>query len=232
MKQLIEVRRMIRFSPEELPTQHSIALLIRHAPRQNYSIKRLLQKPDIDITHSGALKAQKLGKKLAFLGLPTYFYSSPLTRCIRTCEEISKGLGKNINHTIKISRFLGDPGPFVKDANAVANILSKYESIIDFMNAWFEERFSTTIIKSPSEGTFDLLHWIVSILKEEDKPGLFVFVSHDLIITPVLSLFFGYNYLKNGMIDYLDGLLIWLNKNKTCQTVNLLFRSQNMCVTV
>jgi hypothetical protein len=41
------------------------------------------------------------------------------------------------------------------------------------------------------------------------KDGVGVFVTHDMIITPPMAYYFGYDFMENGLVPFLDGVVLY-----------------------
>ncbi len=190
-------------------------LFIRHARRPSLSLSRMVDSTDLSILPEGAAESRRLGEELRSFGRPVVFFTSPLKRCVQTCQEILKGLGHHQTDVeiIHHSRQLGNPSAFVIDAKGLGEIMRKYETPIDFLTAWFDAGVPETIILSPKDGSIKLLRWLILLLRDErhvKSRSIVTCVSHDLIITAFLASLFGYDYKNLGAVDYLDGAALWI----------------------
>ncbi len=209
---MIDLKTAVKVFPSSQP----VIVLIRHARRAPFAMNQMIEYKDLSILPEGAREARSLGQELRKLDRQIVFFSSPLTRCVETCQEITRGIGNNerVLGEISPSRYLGDPSAYVLDAVKLGEIMRNYENPIDFLNDWFRGEVSTSAILSPQDGSISLLRWLVDLLATYrliEPRSIIICVSHDLIITAFLASLFEYNYEELGVVDYLDGAVLWLS---------------------
>lgn len=200
-----------------VPKSQPFILFIRHARRPELPLAQMVQNETLSILPEGAAEARQLGATLRSLGRSAVFFTSPLKRCVQTCQEILKGMAvdENSTHLITPSRQLGDPSAFVIDAQELGRIMRNYDNPIDFLRSWFRGDVPEKVILPPKKGSMVLLRWFLTLLEQQSRVSsraIVACVSHDLIITAFLASLFGYDYEENGVVDYLDGAVLWLAK--------------------
>ena len=89
----------------------AVSLVIRHAEREKIPAGTFGH--DVSLTAQGSRAAEQLGEALSekrTIGAA----SSPVPRCVQTGEAILRGAGSSLE--VATDRRLGDPGPFVVNA--------------------------------------------------------------------------------------------------------------------
>ena len=94
------------------PTSRPIALLIRHAEREEIPAGKFGR--NCPITENGVLSSRELGERF-LRGRLDSIHVSPLPRCQQTAEAIIEGTDYQPGEgmVIEHSNLLGEPGPFV-----------------------------------------------------------------------------------------------------------------------
>src|SRR5687767_10055089 len=79
----------------------------------------------LDITVTGSQETYNLAKYLQRkLGIITQIKTSPVKRCLQTAGILASSLNKP--PAINLSKVLGDPGPYIIDANKAAKTFEQY----------------------------------------------------------------------------------------------------------
>lgn len=186
---------------DSLTTQKSVAVLIRHADREN------LSKEDVGyampITEQGKQRAYEFGKKLG--RRLSSLHTSPLARCIQTAEAIK--LGALVDAPLVFDTMLGDPGVYVLDGQVAWPTWQKMggEEVVEHLvtgdvllpgmaepNAAAEHLFSH--MKSIATATI----------------GVHVFVTHDAIIATTAAKIFN-SSSKHLWPCFLEGATLWFD---------------------
>jgi len=181
------------------------SLIIRHGERERQS--ELFPKSPAYLTPEGYSKARMMGSQLTHC-TPIRFLSSPISRCVETARGIMEGMG--IESSIDVSHHLGRHGPFVIDSERTWEKMQFHQ--FEFIKTWFEGSFDESMILSPEKGTMHFIDWVLRWM-EQDDTRCNILVSHDLIITPMLSVLFGYDILDRGLIQTLDGFIVSIDEN-------------------
>lgn len=211
---MLNVSKVKDVIPEDRPA----VLFIRHARRAPLSMSQMLSNEKISILPEGAAEARQLGVMLSSLNRPIVFFTSPLNRCVQTCEEIAKGMGFDAKsrELITPSQLLGDPSAYVIDADELGNIMREHDNPISFLRAWFRGDVPDHAILSPRVGSVKLLRWFVQLLKQPEhvaSRAIVACVSHDLVITAFLASLFDHDFEQHGVVDYLDGAVLWMESS-------------------
>lgn len=163
--------------------------LIRHAEKLDDSIHAKL-------TAKGLADSLKYGEKLKLnRSKIDLIISSPIERCMQTAYEISKGY-RRIN--IESSTLLGNPGVFINNGEEAMQIFNTYK-LVDIINM--------QLSKKNLKGFNDIESSVKDLLYLMDKKGDNVlYISHDAIITPLISYISNEKYIiKDDIVNYLDG---------------------------
>jgi len=188
-------------TPEKLKK----GIIIRHAEREKSDVFFPSFNPIL--TQIGIQNAYLFGIKLRE-HKQVRLFSSQIERCILTAKEIMKSIGKNV--LIEKDSMLGNHGPFVVDPIRTRQKMEKLQE--KFIRSWICGEFDSKMILSFEEGTNIFLQWLKSKLNEIET-GLDIYISHDIIITPVIATIFQYDVLKKGVIGFLDGFVIFKDDN-------------------
>mgnify|MGYP000932916289 CR=1 FL=1 len=183
-----------------LRDNNRFAIIIRHAEREKQ--QELFPDNETHLTKQGIETSKMLGQKL--LPFQSFrFFSSPAARCRETAKAIM--LGRNLDYPLEESCMLGKHGPFVINSSRTGEEMKKLGK--DFIKAWFSKELEESIILPPNKGTDAFLEWILPKM-EEVSNGLDIYISHDLIITPIIASLLPYDILKEGLVNFLDGFIL------------------------
>jgi len=173
-----------------------ISLLIRHSNR--YDIQAGSDGADVLLTEQGKANASLLGKKLSKYKI-NKIITTTVQRCIETAEYIVKGYGKDVE-TIQSSTF---SGLHVTDWPLAKNF---------FDTRGYAECCRNIITDTPTPGVCgsDQYKELMTnfLVKNTDKPGMTIFVSHDFHIA---FYYYALNRTAHTMspelVHYLSGLI-------------------------
>ena len=186
----------------KVPAGFNCALLIRHGDR-NGELAEVVREQE-GLNEIGTKRSKQFGKMLTrFSDLKAY--SSPVGRCVDTCLNISKGFGKEVE--VESTKFLGMSAPFMVDTPA-AYVKMHELGLLGFVEAYVNGSLDRKIVLPCSEGTKMLFSYAIEKIKNMSG-GVGVFVTHDLILTPPLAYFFNYDYKTNGLLTFLDGIVLF-----------------------
>lgn len=182
-------------------------LLIRHAEREN--ICSMESQQLIPLTENGIHDSVRFGDALKnikhnIIGLK----SSPVNRCMKTLESIA--MGANINTEIKVSKNLGNPGPFVYDDILAREAFSK-RSNIELANMQISgKQFSGMMYIS--DGCKLIIDEIMSDLNM--GVGVHIYVTHDAVICPFAGFLTEKLFDLSNWIGYLNGVVLFKKENR------------------
>ncbi|WP_048197735.1 histidine phosphatase family protein [Methanocella arvoryzae] len=178
----------------------SYALLIRHAERPNFSMLNFSN--DTPITEKGLEDSVSLGNWLRGQHL-TGLYSSPVRRCMQTCEGIRQGA--NLEHLPIASRpRIGEPGSFI--ANPLVVFFYFLTSDMSMVIRKFIAKGRLWGFTPLREGSVGILNDLLADLSVENTRNLYV--THDAVLAPLISYFTGQKFGDTDWINFLDGVFI------------------------
>lgn len=195
------------------------AILIRHGHRPESS--DMLPGIEVKLTEAGRIAARRLGEKLQETDLR--FFSSPFERCVQTAQEIAHGARNSVE--VEFSSLLGMHGPFVLDPSKASLEIRRLRD--QFFDIWMNGGIDEDIMRTPENGTQLLVKWILRRLKERSK-GIDVHISHDIIVTAVVTCLVKYDYNKHGLLRFLDGCVLWKCNGKLYVTYSGVTLSTNL----
>ena len=190
------VRRWFAGTPTDAP----VTALLRHSVRGPLPAGD--QANAVPLTRVGVQLARNLG---ALLGdRVVKLHTSPLPRCVQSAEAVRCGAGADI--PIVHDRLLGDPGVYVVDGRVAR---SNWETL-------GHDRVMQSLMTGcePLPGMADpdpaarffVRHMLAN---SGDRPGLYLFVTHDSIITATVARILGEPLEKSSWPWYLEGAFFW-----------------------
>lgn len=184
---------------EDINTEGSYSILIRHGDRNKIPDGEFGN--EVELNEKGFRRSLELGQNIKNLRV-NRIYTSPITRCVQTAESIKAGLEQEVEIIETI--LLGDPGPFVENAEKAG---------ISYLKLGFKQCYETLLdgkIVDGNRSTQEGADLLSEYIKKNASPcGVNIFVSHDMIIALYSDKTFGKRYsLGANWINYLDGLII------------------------
>ncbi len=192
----------IRADISKVPAGSNCALLIRHGDR-NGELANVVSEQE-GLNEVGTERSRQFGKMLSRFS-DLIAYSSPVGRCVDTCLNISKGFGNESE--VEVTSFLGMSSPFMVDPPA-AYVKMHELGLLGFVDAYVKDTLDRKMVLPCREGTKMLFSFAIEKIQKMDG-GVGVFVTHDMILTPPLAYFFGYDYKRNGLVTFLDGIVLF-----------------------
>lgn len=175
--------------------------MIRHAERE--AIPSGAFGCDVGLTGQGIRSSERLGAALSEVRAVSAV-SSPVHRCVQTVEALLRGSGSCAG--VATDRRLGDPGSFVV-VPEVAGSLFLEVPVQEIARRQLEEPAPPPGMRRTEEGVAILLDLLTVNLGRNGR--LFVYVTHDVILTPFVATLYGRSADETGWPDFLDGLLLW-----------------------
>lgn len=183
-----------------VPADRPVALLLRHSVRED------LPPGDLGyghpITPLGARLAGEFGALLR--GRLLTLHSSPLQRCLHTAEQLRAVSESRL--PIVEDRMLGDPGAYVLDKQIAADNWLRLGSE-GIMARLVEADGSLPGTRLPDEGAHRLVRHMLDTAGT--RPGLHVFVSHDILVAITAARFVGAPTETDRWPRYLEGAFFW-----------------------
>ncbi len=187
----------------EMPKDRPIALLLRHSVRDELPPGNAGN--SLPITADGIHLAQELGGLIG--DRLRSLHTSPLTRCVQTAEALNDGAGTNLS--IVHDRLLGDPGVFVIDGQQAQLNWEKlgHEGVMQHLVVYDE---ALPGMARPEPAARFLVHHMLSVAG--DVPGLYLFVTHDSLVTASAARLLRQQLGINAWPWYLEGAFFWRKK--------------------
>ena len=185
-----------------LPAQADAALVLRHAERD--PIPRGTFGADVALTPDGVASAERLGAALAGIRPQVSATASPVPRCVATAQALLRGGGRPDD--VALDWRLGDPGPFVVDAQ-LAGALFLEIGILEITRRQLSDTEPPAGMRATSEGIDLLLALTTDNLRSGAR--LNICVTHDSILAVFVAYLYGLSIDEIGWPGYLDGLLLW-----------------------
>ena len=191
---------------DRVPESAAVAVVIRHAEREVIAPGTFGN--EVPLTDHGRRTAHLIGVGLS--SRPAGIVkSSPLPRCVQTAEDIIASSGWQVDAIP--DTLLGDPGPFVVDAELAGNI------ILDIgIPAVVAQQLSAVEppdgMRSTSEGVRLVLSSVADALCA--RCGTSVFVTHDAVLAVLVGTLYGRPVDGFRWPDYLDALVLWADSNR------------------
>jgi hypothetical protein len=185
-----------------IPQGANCAVIIRHADRGG-PLNQVVRQEE-GLNGLGVRRSVELGRSLKGFSEMRAF-SSPVDRCQDTCRHISEGYGKAVEPTV--TELLGMSAPFMVDPKA-AYFKMKEVGLLGFVDLYVKDSIDKCVAMPCSEGARMLLSYVIENIRPM-KGGVGVFVTHDMIITPPMAYYFGYDFMSNGLVPFLDGVVLY-----------------------
>lgn len=184
------------------PEGRSAALLLRHADR-NGPQERMVDKNE-SLNDSGRRRAAELGKALKRFDM-LHLLSSPVGRCVETCERIAEGYGEHV--PVETSEAMGPRAPFLLRPEEAYNMM-RTMGLFSFVEAYVNGRIDPRVAVPCPEGTRMMLSFALSRIRDAGNCAV-VMVTHDMVLTPALVKYFGHDVRRNGLVPFLDGFVLY-----------------------
>lgn len=195
-----EAAKVLAKSLKLLSPGASYALIIRHAERPNFSVLNF--RNDTTITARGLDESRKLGRWLRGQHL-TGIYSSPVLRCVQTCEGIRQGADlSHLNITTRAG--IGEPGSYI--VNPLVVFAYFLTSDVPVVIRKFIARGRMSGFLPLKEGSTRILKDIIGDLSAGNARNLYV--SHDAVLAPFISFLTGRKFGDADWINYLNGVIV------------------------
>ncbi|HUL39632.1 MAG TPA: histidine phosphatase family protein [Methanomassiliicoccales archaeon] len=185
-----------------VPEGKSCALIIRHADRDG-QVDRLVPK-DESLNGTGRRRATELGKALKRFDL-LRLLSSPIGRCVETCERISEGYGEKVE--VETTEFLGMRCPTMLKPDEAYRLMGSM-GLYSFTESYVAGKLDPKVVRSCEEGAKMLFHYAIESIRHKDNLVTAI-VTHDMLITPAMVKYFGFDVRKAGLVPFLDGMVLY-----------------------
>lgn len=190
---------------ESLAMTHGIAVLMRHAERED--IPRGEFGNNVNLTIKGIEDSQLLSVLLK--NSLVNIYSSPVKRCIQTAELFAINAS---NSKINLSSLLGDPGIFIANCHE-AQTYCLQNSVFSLVQELLTESINPPgFCESTTNAVYQLINYL--LLQSGNTMGLSLFLTHDAIFSVVLGVIFKEYPIISLWPNYLEALFCWQRENQ------------------
>lgn len=187
---------------ERAPPGREVSIIMRHAERQPIPAGSF--GTNVPLTASGTASAEQLGNFLSSRVLGS-IVSSPVLRCVSTAQAIVRAAGWAAE--VGMDWRLGDPGPFVEDAELAGPPFLK-EGIREIVQRQLVDGEALPGMRPAGEGVELLLELTTAKLGESGR--LNIHVTHDAILAVMVGNLYGLSIDEFVWPDFLDGLILWV----------------------
>ena len=194
---MASILKQLAMVPEEVDA----SLVIRHAEREDIPAGAFGH--EVNLTAEGRRAAEKLGAALSEKRALSVL-SSPVPRCVQTAQAMLRGAGPAVEATT--DRRLGGPGAFVVDAEAAGPLFLELP-VPEIARRQLQDVSPLPGMRPTSKGIEILLKLVTGPLDEKGR--LHVFVTHDIILSVLVSSIFRPSLEETVWPGYLEGLLMW-----------------------
>jgi len=187
-----------------------ISVIMRHSER-HYDRDNPVREPFMNLTGNGKDMSFKFGEQLP-QGMYVRTFSSFIGRCIETAYLIDKGYtakgGKTTSNNVEL--FLS---PFY--AKNPAEILKTFieSGSSNFVRAWLDGDYSSEIIDDPEDSARKMVKFATEQLEQTIENHIDICVTHDWNLYLIKEVFLGLKHEEAGKIEYLEGVVLYKNKN-------------------
>jgi len=185
-----------------VPKGRSCAIIIRHADRDG-AVDTVVDNLEA-LNAQGRRRATELGRYLKRFD-SLQMYSSPIGRCEETCVRMGEGFGRE--YTLEKTELLGMKAPSMLQPD-LAYQLMRSMGFYGFLDAYVQGRIDQNVAMPCEEGTKMLLSFAIDRMRDTSN-GVVVMVTHDMILTPPLAYYFNYDYRTNGLVPFLEGVVLY-----------------------
>lgn len=188
-----------------VPADRPVMILLRHAARDALHEKDAGRATPV--TAAGRSQARKLGRHLQ--GRLRTLHTSPILRCRQTARAINDGAASGL--PIRHDRLLGDPGVYVRDGDLAWKhwqTLGERGVISHLMTS---DR-PLAAMANPVTATRRLVRHMRDVAG--GRPGLHVFVTHDLLVITAAARLLSAPLTHNDRPDFLEGLTCWQENDR------------------
>ncbi len=184
-----------------VPEGRSCAVIIRHADRGG-AVDTVVDNEE-SLNDLGRSRAAELGLFLRRFD-SLQMYSSPIGRCEETCMRLGEGYGRE--YSLEKTELLGMRAPFMLQPD-VAYSLMRSLGLYGFLDAYVQGRIDRKVAMPCEDGAQMLLSYAIDKVRGVSN-GVVVMVTHDMILTPPLAYYFDYDYEENGLVPFLEGIVL------------------------
>lgn len=182
-----------------LPTDTPIVGLIRHAEREPFVPGDINN--DVNLTLKGEMACYAL--TYALHGRLIKVFTSPVKRCLQTAHLLATA---SISNEIISHHYLGDPGIFITEQDKVHAYFLEH-TVFDIVKTILsEQRNPPGFCLSTQASVANLIQFM---LAEAIDSGIYLFITHDSILSVALGHLFPNIALETLWPDYLECLFFW-----------------------
>ncbi|MDO6677646.1 histidine phosphatase family protein [Shewanella sp. 4_MG-2023] len=191
---------------EKVEGGSQVAFLIRHSDRHAITEDTPNWGNEITLSKLGKQRAELFGRKLAGLGRIQLF-SSPLIRCLQTCENIQQETD-SVTLPLQKNAMLGDPGIYFDGSFEHETDMAK--DFHGFVDKYLETGFANGML--PLAQASEELNSFIE--KQMSNATISVLVTHDLHAACMMHFLGLKTSNKSDWCDYLEGICYIKNKGE------------------
>jgi len=202
------VLRQLELVPQDKP----VAVLLRHSVRNRIPAGEVGN--DVPITDDGERLATKLGEMVG--SRLRSLRTSPVLRCVQTAQSLNDGARTNYN--ICHDELLGEPGVYVIDVKLAWSNWERlgHEGVMEHLATSSEVLPGMAL---PDVAARRLVQHMLEAMGE--RPGLHVFVTHDLLIVATVARLLARPLPKDEWPWFLEGAFFW----RTAEGIRVEYRN-------
>lgn len=173
--------------------------VIRHSSREH--IPNGVDHTKVFLNGEGIRLAQEFGASLRGRTQRLKFLSSPIGRCVQTCQCIAQGFGTEF--PITESHVLGDPGPFVVDRKVGGTLFG----VCGTKKA--VELIETGIHIEGIHTMAEASEMLMGLVRQETCDNCTtIMVSHDACVAPIICHYTGERFCSDHWLYFMDGFAV------------------------
>jgi hypothetical protein len=177
-------------------------MFIRHADRDG--VMNALVGSDERLNEAGIRRAKHLGRQLKRFRRIS-FSSSPVPRCVDTCSCIAEGHGSEAD--IEKTEFLGMQSDIMLQPRE-CYVIMRSMGLERFIDEYTNDKIDPKVTVTCQQGSQMIYSYGLRRMRETEA-DLVVLVTHDMILTPGLVKYFGFDHRRNGLVSFLDGEILY-----------------------
>ncbi len=196
-----------------------MSLILRHSARFYHTDYK--KEPFMGLTDAGKSFAFDFGKCLPEVIAPT-LYASSFSRCIETAYLIDKGYTSIHGTSLPHPQTHDLLAPFYINDLKRGVAAMQASGTQTFIRNWFDKKIDESIILNPERTADALTQLMTQHLSDLSDNEIAICITHDWNIFPILEFKFGVPFETVGDVDYLEGVIFYIENGRTMAITNRL----------